>query len=172
MEKERFMAEEREAEMDRIVREYGDAVLRLCFMYLHDLNLAEDTAQDSFIKIDRHLSSFRAESNEKTWIMRIVTNTCRDYYRTAWMRHVDRRTSLEDLDLPAAEGAERDREVLRAVMALSRPLREVVLLRYYQNMKIAEIAQALHLSVSGVNKRLRKALDELKPELREAYFDA
>lgn len=173
----RFTDEEHEAWMNRIVQEYGNAILRLCLLYLHDRHLAEDAAQDSLIKISKNRNSLRAGTSEKAWIMRVVTNTCRDYYRTAWMRHVDRHAVLEELDLPVAfddgeqEEQERNKEVLRAVMALSRPLREVVLLRYYQEMKIAEIAKSLRLSESAVNKRLRKALDQLKPELREVYFD-
>lgn len=172
-----FTAEEREAVMNRIIREYGDAILRHCVMMLRDLSAAEDAAQDSLIKICRKLDSRRKEGSEKAWIMRLVTNTCRDYYRTAWARHVDLRVPLEDAFPPVAfsdagvEEKERNREVLKAVMALRAPLREVILLRYYQEMKIAEIARVLRLSVPGVNKRLRAALDQLKPELREVYFD-
>lgn len=177
MQEKSFMAEEHEAKMNRIVQEYGNAILRLCLLYLHDRHLAEDAAQDSLIKISHGMDSLRDTGNEKAWIMRLVTNTCRDYWKTAWMRHVDRRTVLDNLELPVAfdeeqrEEQERNKEVLQAVMALSCPLREVILLRYYQEMKISEIAEALHLSESAVNKRLKKALTQLKPELQEVYFN-
>lgn len=169
--------EERETEMNRIVREYGNAILRHCVMLLHDNASAEDAAQESLIKIYRKLDSYRREGSEKAWIMRIVTNTCRDCYRTAWFRHMDRKVVPDELLLTVASDEngrreqERNREVVQAVMSLSQPLQEVILLRYYQEMKISEIAQTLHLSESGVNKRLKNALEQLKPELREVYFD-
>ena len=48
----------------------------------------------------------------------------------------------------------------------------LITLRYYQGMTVPEIAEALRLSVSGVNARLAKAKNRLRPELREVYFDA
>lgn len=177
MRPEQFVPEAHEAAIDRIVREYGNAILRLCLMYLRDLQAAEDAAQDSLIKIDRKLDSFRGECSEKTWIMRIVTNTCRDYYKLSWTRHVDRSVSLDELDPPQTgedrepEEREMNRAVIRAVTRLKKPLREVILLRYYQEMKITDVARALGVSVATVNRRLRKAHEALKPELWEVYFD-
>ena len=167
---------ESDKQAERIVLEYGDSILRLCLMYLHDYHLAEDAAQDSLIKIHRKLPTFRGNCSEKTWIMRIVSNTCRDYYRSNWLRHTDRKAVVEELAnvLPAPEmpdSAAAD-AVIDAVSRLPRALRETVLLRYYQNMRVAEVAQALHISVPAVNKRLKKAQEKLRPELWEVYFDA
>lgn len=177
MQQNNFMKEEHEDRIDRIVQEYGNDILRLCVLYLHDRSTAEDAAQDSLIKIDRKLDSFRGESSEKTWIMRIVANTCRDYYRTAWMKHLSSRVSWKETDVlscsdePAREEHERNTEVIRAVMRLKKPLREVILFRYYEEMTVQETARALRISDSAVNKRLRKAREQLKGDLWEVYFD-
>lgn len=171
-----FVYEERENHINQIVREYGDSILRLCLLYLHDYHLAEDAAQDSLIKIYKNLDRFRGDCSEKTWIMRIVANTCKDYCRSFWVKRVDRglpqngREPFLTFD-EAQRLAGSQSEVLEAVSALPRPLREVVLLRYYQEMTIAEIAQALHLSASAVHHRLKKAKEKLKPALWEEYFN-
>ena len=107
-----------------------------------------------------------------TWLMRIAINTCRDYHRTAWLRHVDRGTPLEALPEAGAEDAHPDGEVIRAVMALPLREREAVLLRYYQEMTIAEAAQALRISQSAVKQRLRRANRRLRDRLKEWYYDA
>ena len=158
--------------LEDLMRRYGDALVRMCCLYLHDAALAQDAAQDTFIKAWRNLGQFRGECDERTWLMRIAINTCRDYHRTAWLRHVDRSTPLEALPEAGAEDAHSDGEIIRAVMALSRREREAVLLRYYQEMTIAEAAQALRISQSAVKQRLRRANRRLRDRLKEWYYDA
>lgn len=158
--------------LEDLMRRYGDALVRMCCLYLNDASLAQDAAQDTFIKAWRRLEMFRGECDERTWLMRIAINTCRDYHRTAWLRHVDRSTPLEALPEAGAEDAHPDGEVIRAVMALPRREREAVLLRYYQEMTIAEVAQALRISQSAVKQRLQRANRRLRDRLKEWYYDA
>ena len=66
----------------------------------------------------------------------------------------------------------RTRTVIRAVTALPRREREAVLLRYYQEMTIAEAAQALRISQSAVKQRLQRANRRLRDRLKEWYYDA
>lgn len=158
--------------LEDLMRRYGDALVRMCCLYLNDASLAQDAAQDTFIKAWRNLGQFRGECDERTWLMRIAINTCRDYHRTAWLRHVDRGTPLEALPETGAEDAHPDGEVIRAVMALPLREREAVLLRYYQEMTITEAAQALRISPSAVKQRLQRANRRLRDRLKEWYYDA
>lgn len=61
-----------------MVAQYEVILLRTCYMYLHDKALAEDATQETFLKAYKALDSFCGESSEKTWLMRIAMNTCRD----------------------------------------------------------------------------------------------
>ena len=162
----------REAALTGLVERHRTALVRMCCLCLGDASLAEDAAQETFFKAYRALDSFRGECDEKTWLMRIAINTCRDYHRTAWLRHVDRGTPLEALPEAGAEDVHPDGEVIRAVMALPLREREAVLLRYYQEMTIAEAAQALRISQSAVKQRLRRANRRLRDRLKEWYYDA
>ena len=148
--------------LEDLMRRYGDALVRMCCLYLNDASLAQDAAQDTFIKAWRNLGQFRGECDERTWLMRIAINTCRDYHRTAWLRHVDRGTPLEALPEAGAEDAHPDGEVIRAVTALPRREREAVLLRYYQRMSLAQAAQAMGVTVSTVSRQLGRALRSLR----------
>ena len=78
------------SELDRLMEEYGSALLRMCALYLKDADLAQDAVQDTFVKAYRHLREYRGESSEKTWLTSIAMNVCRDYLRTAWFRHISR----------------------------------------------------------------------------------
>ncbi len=90
-----------ETELTRLMKNYETDVVRLCFLYLRDLSLAEDAAQETFLKVYRSIGMFRRESSEKTWLMRIAINTCKDIRRGAWFRHVDRSVSLDHLPSPS-----------------------------------------------------------------------
>ena len=148
--------------LTRLVEIYQTSLLHICYMILHDETLAEDAVQETFIKAYKALGSFRGESSEKTWLMHIGVNVCRDMKRGRWFKYVDRRVALDTLPIPAAE-ADDDHEALsQAIVLLPDKYKEVILLHYYQNMNVREIAQALGLAPSSVSNRLKKARERLR----------
>ena len=80
---------DRQLRLERMMREYGTSLLRMCTLQLGDPSLAEDAVQDAFVKAYRQMSGFRGQSSERTWLMSIAINTCRDYLRSSWHRRVD-----------------------------------------------------------------------------------
>ncbi len=162
---------DRDAALERLMSQYGTQLLRMCTLHLRDAALAEDAVQDTFIKAYQRLDDLRDDSRERAWLMSIALNTCRDYLRTAWLRHIDRRVSLELLPDPTCEGIWPDSTVINEVMRLPIRQREAVLLRYYQGMKLREVADALHISPSTVKQRLDKANSLLRGRLERWYFD-
>ncbi|MDD3335438.1 MAG: sigma-70 family RNA polymerase sigma factor [Eubacteriales bacterium] len=164
-------AETDDVRIRRMMNDYGSSLLRMCFLYLRDDALAQDAVQDSFLKAYRKLSQFRGESGKKTWLMRIAINTCRDYQRSGWAKQVDSRICLEELPLSAEAAEPEDDTVIREVMLLPRKDREIVLLRFYQQMKIKEIAQTLKIPTGTVTSRLNRAKEKLRLRLKGWYFD-
>ena len=152
----------REAALTGLVERHRTALVRMCCLCLGDASLAEDAAQETFFKAYRALDSFRGECDEKTWLMRIAINTCRDMRRSRWTRHVDRRVTPEMLPEASAPFDERDEELTLALMRLPPKQREAVLLRYYQRMSLAQTAQAMGVTVSTVSKQLGRALRSLR----------
>lgn len=165
--------DDRKQLLETWINQYTDALLRVCYVSLRDRAQAEDATQETFLKAWQHMGQFRSKSDvsEKAWLMRIAVNTCRDYLRTAWFRRVDRRIAPEDVPQGAVEPKLPDNTVIREVMALSPKYKEVVLLRFYQGMKLHEIADTLHVSIETVKARLRVAKDKLRQGLEGWYFD-
>ncbi len=162
---------QRDEWLARCMAEHKTSLMRMAYLYLGDDELAEDAVQETFIKAYRSLDRFRGESNENTWLMRIAINTCKSMRRTAWMRVFRNGPPLEAVPEPGREDHYRDDTVLRAVMELPDRLRQVVLLYYYQDMKAAEVAQALGISESTVGTRLMRARNKLAISLRGWYFE-
>ena len=158
---------------DNLVLEYQMPLKRLCFMYLRDMTLAEDAVQDTFLKVYKNMDQFREGCSMKTWIMKIGVNTCRDMLRSAWLRHRKMSVSPDDLQF-AAEENEKDEEAEelgRALLKLPVRYKDVILLYYYQDMNLTEVAEALHTSTSTVSRRLKHAQDILRNELKGGWED-
>ena len=155
-------AQDPSQELERLVLRYQQPLLRTCFLYLRDRALAEDAVQETFLKAYRSLASFRGECSEKTWLMKIAMNTCCDLRRAHRLRSIDPRRIPELLPQAAEPFAPAEEALVTQVMQLPRKLREVVLLYYYQNMTVTEIAISLGISQSSVSGRLKRAREKLR----------
>ena len=155
--------------MERLLEEEGDRLLRMCALYLKDPALAEDAVQDAFVRAMQAWPRFRGECSERTFLVRIAVNVCKNYLKSPWHR---RRAPAQALEAVPAQAEELpDDNLPRAVMALPRKYRETVILYYYQELKACEIAALLGVSVSTVTVRLSRARGMLKQQLKGWYYD-
>lgn len=159
--------------LDRLMREYGDSVFRMCFLYLKDYHLAEDATQETFMKAMRSYDSFLHNSKEKTWLIRIAINTCKNVMRTRWFRfpmmdieeqqYLDIQNSIEEL-------IEKD-SISSAIMSLKRKDRELIILYYYQELSVKEISVIMNKKENAINQQLRRARKKLKDYLKEELYE-
>lgn len=158
-----------EMELERLIEQYGDGLLRICLLYLKDYGLAEDAVQETFLRAYRSWHKFEGRSSEKTWLTAIAINVCRTALRAPWRRRTVGEEAL--MLLKAEDPSMPDPTVARAVMRLPRDQRVAVILFYVQEMKIREIAQTLEIPQATVSSRLGRARRKLRAELKEWYFN-
>ena len=158
-------------ELENLMEQYGDEIKRFCTLQLRDPFQAEDAAQDTFVKAWKALDKFRNESSQKTWLMHIAVNTCRDYQRTGWFRHTDRRVTPEDLPEQGQEAVLPDGEISRAIMSLPARLRMLILLRYFDGLSLNETATAAGVSLATAKRQISKANQLLHDRLEGWYYD-
>ena len=164
--------DQREAQLDRLVLLYEKEMLKVCFIYLRDMELARDALQESFLKAYRRFDPYRGAASEKTWLTSIVINTCKDFRRTAWFRYMRTAVSSDSLPLSVPPPDEARMDLMAAIMKLPVKNREVILLKYQQGLNNREIAELLHLTPMAVSKRMRQAYDRLKMDLEgEASYE-
>lgn len=156
--------------LNRMVSEWQSPLLKTCLAILGDEDQAKDAVQETFIKAYRALPGFRKECSEKTWLIRIAINVCRDMRRSAWWRLIDRKVRLEDLPEPSYATTENDSIVMEKILLLSHKQKEVIILYYYHDMSEQEIAQALRISQPSVSRRLQNAKKHLKSMLMEVGY--
>ena len=162
---------ERDAWLEQAMAQWEVPLLRTCYLLLRDAALAEDAVQDTFVKAWRFYGSYRGEASEKTWLMRIAVNACRDLQRSKWFIHIDRRVNMDDLPEPSVPFELPDDTVTRAILSLPAGLRQVITLRYFQGLTVQETAEVLRIARRTVHYRLDKAERYLKSSLEAWYND-
>ena len=160
---------ENEFDLKNLMNTYGDALLRLCFLYLRDFQLAEDAVQETFIKAYKNMGKFRGEADIKTWLTAIAVNECKSQLRKSRYKKLFLHTELDE-NIKYYDKVFDD-TVIKAVCNLKPKYKEVVLLFYYQEMKAKDIAAVLNISESAVTVRLTRARTELKKSLKGWYLD-
>jgi RNA polymerase sigma-70 factor (ECF subfamily) len=166
-------------EFSRLVASHRRQIFRFLLASTRDLDLAETLTQDCFLKAHRHWSSFRGESSVITWLMRIAINLQKDHWRNRRVQFWRQaRTNAVDCDeasewLPSGESSpeqqllarEQVKRVWRAVDGLSERQKTVFLLRYVEEMEIAEIGRATGLSEGTVKAHLSRAVGRVRGEV-------
>jgi RNA polymerase sigma-70 factor (ECF subfamily) len=175
---ERALAGDAEA-FGEIVRRWERRIYALAYGILGREEDARDATQETFLSAFRNLRGFRGEAKVSSWLHRIAVNQCITRQRRAKVRA---ETALEDeaekneatLAVPAhqspartAESRERTEAVRRAVLALPLELREVILMKEFEELTFQEIAGALDLPLSTVKSRLYTALRQLRMRLEK-----
>lgn len=159
--------------LEKLMSDYGDAIFRMCFLYLKDYQLAEDAVQETFIKAMTSFEKFEHKSSEKTWLTRIAINCCKNIMRTHWFQIV--KNNLVEYQEKAPENLIDDfvekNSISSAIMKLDLSDRKIIILYYYQELSIKDIAAISGIKENTVNQRLYRVRKKLKKILMEAGYD-
>ncbi len=157
-------------ELEAVIAQHGDRLLRLCFLYLRDIYAAQDALQETLLRAWRGWGRFRGEAEPGTWVTRIAINVCKNMLRRQLWRRTQDIVALEGI--PAEQATAQDGALLAAVLSLPDKYREVILLFYYQELRVREIASALRIPQGTVAVRLKRARDLLRALGEGGAFDA
>jgi RNA polymerase sigma-70 factor (ECF subfamily) len=175
---ERALSGEPEA-FSELVRRWERRIFALSFGMLGREEEARDATQETFLAAFRNLRAFRGEAKVSSWLHRIAVNQCITRQRRAKVRG---ETALEDeaeknaavFAMPAEaspartiERLERSVAVKRAVSSLPPDLRQVVVMKEFEELTFQEISEALELPLSTVKSRLYTALRQLQMRLQK-----
>jgi len=153
-----------------IMDEHGEYCLRVAYLYVKDWAIAEEIVQDVFFAYYRQQERFEQRSSLKTYLVKITVHKSHDHLRS-WKNK--RHMLLEKLHIgvskrtPEKELVEKDdrRILTTALFELPIAYREVLILYYYQELKIREIAEILASTENTVKTRLRRARQKLQEKL-------
>lgn len=147
----------------RLYDQYATDVLRVCYFYLSDREKAEDVCQDVFVRL-MTTHPLLQPGREKSWLLKVALNRCRDLWRGAWLKRVILGGPTFELIPAPDEFSRRDDQqaMMAAINQLPATFKAVILLHYYQGMNIAEIAQMLELPEGTISSRLSRGRKKLE----------
>ena len=157
---------------EELFKKYGDEILRTCMLILRNRSLAEDAAMTVYEKAFLAFKGFRMEASEKTWLIRIAVNECRNIlkssaYKTSMAGEIP--DTAEDRD--EFSEAETKAAVSMAIMSLPEIYREAAVLHLYNGFTLKEAARLAGVSQSAMTFRVSKAKELLRKALEECYYD-
>ena len=145
----------------------GARLVQLARWFVDDRTAAEDLVQEAFLRLARNQHRIHEQDRAAAYLRSIVINLARDHNRRGLvsLRH---RLPADPDDRSAEDhvaATESRREVIEALRALPRRQRDCVVLRYYLELSIADIAVTLGLSANSVKTHLQRGLRSLKADL-------
>lgn len=153
-----------------LYEEFGGYILRIVSLSIRDYDKSKELTQDIFLKIWRFASKYDPSRPFKPWLSRIIGNEVISYQRTVKQPTTSLEelsmvgyTPGEDMDIYREHNQETDitKEIDDVLNKLTDNQRQVIVLKFYQGLKIREIADTLGISESAVKARLYSSLDVL-----------
>lgn len=154
----------REEAFEALYRKYLRRFLAIARRFLGSVSEAEDVTQETFLDIHAGLLRFRQEARFETWACRILTRKCLAL-RRGWFR---RPVSLEAVPEIAADGDAglESLVIQQALRKLPAEARMILILRYYEQLSIEEIAEIMGTNIGQMKMRLHRARNAMKDLLR------
>jgi RNA polymerase sigma factor (sigma-70 family) len=161
---------------DELATRHGDALMRYLQRLVRSDHLAEELHQQTWASALEHLDRFDLTSSGggfKAWLYRIATNKAHDHWRARGREKsvMQNLTLIDEQTAPDAshrlEGAEAEAKLRIAIELLPENQKQVLLLRYYGNLKFVEIAQMLGCPLNTALGRMHKAMIRLRELLAE-----
>jgi len=137
---------------------------RLACGILHDPSAAEDAVQEAAVKAWRKLKQLREGTDMKPWFLGIVANECRSAKRSRWWS-VAKSVPPERTTAEPADAVLAGLELRRALLAMEDGKRLVLVLHWYLDLPLEEIAAIAGLSVHAAESRLQRGIHELRQRL-------
>jgi RNA polymerase sigma factor (sigma-70 family) len=152
--------------LDVLLTRYGHELQRVAYLILRDAAAAEDVVADTLITAVERGSTLRDEAALRPWLLRIATNHALSHRRRRL-----RVVALEVVpDLPDERervGAEQRAALWQGVEALPVRMRAAIVLRYYADLPVEEVAAALGVSPNTIKAQLQTGLERLRRSLRD-----
>ena len=162
--------------LEQLVNRYQNDVFRFCLHYLGDLEVAREIAQETFLRVYTARERFDAARLFRPWMLCIARNMCLNIIKRNKVVPMESLEGMESVSTAATpswypatehplEGVladERRRALLHLVNGLPEDARELLMMRYFEQMSAREIAEVLETTEGAVRTRTHRALNQLR----------
>lgn len=157
--------------VDILVRKYYDTILNYCIYHLKDRHTAEDLAQETFLTFFKTLPNYKHEGKLLNYLYTLARNKCNDEKKRKRNTEVALDAVMDTAEAETSCGLEAKEDanaIAEAVERLPEEIKDVILLYYFEEKKVKEIAQICGISLPNCKYRLRRGREQIRGFLEES----
>ncbi len=149
-------------------KEYGEMLYRIAFVFVGNPDDTEDILQEVFVTLLYNSPEFKTKEHEKAWLIRVTHNKCINFLKSASRKTLH----IDEFYLPTySENHEEKIDIVKKILSLPPKYKSTVILYYYNDYSVPEIARILKISKSAVKMRLKRGREILKIELEDYNYE-
>lgn len=150
--------------LEKIIQKYYDDIYRFCFYKTGNASISYDLTQETFLKLIKYIGTYRHKGKFKGYLLTIAMNVCNTYFN-------ENKVDLEELDVNQNyNNSDSDRLmqieqkdiIFKALNKLPEKQKEVIILKYYEDLKIKDISKILNENISTIKSRLKQGLEKME----------
>ena len=158
-----------EEKVEDLVRKYYSDIYKYCFFHLGNKETAQDITQDVFLKFLKSLDTYREYGKLKNYLYVVAKNTIKDFFRKRY-------ETIDGLETEISCDGGLDNvplqiDIWREIQQLDPLDKELIILRYYQDLKVKDIAQIVNMPPSTVGYKIKRIEKLLKIRLGELKYE-
>jgi RNA polymerase sigma factor (sigma-70 family) len=159
--------------LQQAMQEYGEYCIRVAYFYVKDWTAAEEVVQDVFLAYAKNSEKFEQRSSLKTYLVKITVHKSHDYLRSwkrKWQQFTQVKTFTHSIETEKVIDEEKQ-TLVQGLLQLPVHYREALILYYYDDYNIPEIASILQVSENTIKTRLVRGREKLKQLLQETNWE-
>ena len=159
--------------LQQVMREHGEYCIRVAYFYVKDWSAAEEVVQDVFLAYAKNSHRFEERSSLKTYLVKITIHKSHDYLRSwkrKWQQFTQSKTFSHSIETEKIIDEEKQ-TLVQGLLQLPIHYREVLILYYYDDYNIPEIASILKVSENTIKTRLARGRNKLKQLLQDQSWE-
>lgn len=163
----------------RLYYRHYDAIFRYCMHRLFDRTTAEDVTSEVFLRMTENFQTFDGNERQfRNWLYRIATNAVNEHLRKTsrrsailtWVRQWS--SNAKTGEEPHPDESQRNTAIIKKAMLTLKPqLQAIVTMRFFENLKLEEIAEVVGTSAATVRSQLSRALSKLRKHISLAQLN-
>lgn len=156
---------------ENLMNIYFDRMCREAYIRCKYEDDVKEIVQETIYKAYRNIRNLKEPQYFKTWLSKILINVANDYLRKKGMVYLELDKTSYIKEVVTEDKVEIKIDLYNAIDELEDKYKDVVILRYFDDLKIEEISKRLDRPINTIKTHLRKALKDMKKMLKEGYFN-
>ena len=158
--------------LEVLIQNYYDDIYRLCYYKTGNASISYDLTQETFLKLIKYIGNYRDKGKFKSYLITIAMNVCNTYFdeNKVELEELDGNQTYKGNDSNELSKIEQKNSIDKALRVLPEKQKEVIILKYYEDLKIKDISKILDEKVPTIKSRLKQGIEKLSRYLGKEDF--